>query len=307
MTTSTVNVSKDAQDAILQAIEAVYARTQRKPKYSEIQAIYQTSNSYIKPVLAAWIESNSEQLDQSKAEQAPAAVELDANSVKAITDALSVEVAKAQAIADAKLEDERKALYAIRDDALEELQAQMDIADRHFDESNSLKEQLSAESQKVLDLEALANEHKITIGDLNEEIKHLKADVTRSQLISAEHAERYNKAQSELDKLKVEYNSLQMNSMALQGRYDRLSEDFDTNRANHKSDIKQKDEQIDKLTKQVEKITAESIIFERETAKVNGRNDALIEQVDTLQAELAKSVQADMVEALKQAKAEVKK
>ena len=63
-----INVSAEAYSAIEAAMEQVFAKTGKKPKYSEVQAIYKTSNSYIQHVMQDWLDKHKEDLNK-KSEQ----------------------------------------------------------------------------------------------------------------------------------------------------------------------------------------------------------------------------------------------
>lgn len=289
MSATTINVSKDAQDAILQAIEAVYARTQRKPKYSEIQEIYQTSNSYIKPVLAAWLDSNSEQLQQSKSDEKPAAVELNANSIKAITDALSIEVAKAQAMADAKLDDERKAMYEIRDEALAELEAQMSIADDRFVTIEQLSEKLEAEKQQVSVYKAQSEKWKEQFVDAESKIKHLNDDISRlesrNSILDAEIAD----TRSKLTTSHTEATRANMLLEEMTARNQRLVTEYEQTQASHSKALTQKDEQINTVTAQLNTVSNDALSDKQALATSRGEKEYLAKQVADLTDQLKKA------------------
>lgn len=289
MSATTINVSKDAQDAILQAIEAVYARTQRKPKYSEIQEIYQTSNSYIKPVLAAWLDSNSEQLQQSKSDEKPAAVELDANSVKAITDALSVEVAKAQAVADAKLDDERKAMYEIRDEAIAELEAQMGIADDRFATIEQLNIELETEKQQVSVYKAQSEKWKEQFVDAESKIKHLNDDISRLESRNTSLDAEVADTRSKLTTSQTDATRANMLLEEMTARNQRLVTEYENSQASHSKALSQKDEQINTVTTQLNKIASDALEDKQALATARGEKEYLAQQVTDLTEQLKKA------------------
>lgn len=289
MSATTINVSKDAQDAILQAIETVYARTQRKPKYSEIQEIYQTSNSYIKPVLAAWLDSNSEQLQQSKADEKPASVELDANSIKAITDVLSVEVAKAQAVADAKLDDERKAMYEIRDEALAELDAQMNIADDRFATIEQLNEKLEAEKQQVSVYKAQSEKWKEQFVDAESKIKHLSDDISRLESRNSTLDAELTDNRSKLATSQSEAIRANMLLEEMTARNQRLVTEYEQTQASHSKALTQKDEQINTVTAQLNAVSNDALADKQALATARGEKEYLAQQVTDLTEQLKKA------------------
>lgn len=289
MSATTINVSKDAQDAILQAIETVYARTQRKPKYSEIQEIYQTSNSYIKPVLAAWLDRNSEQLQQSKADEKPASVELDANSIKAITDVLSVEVAKAQAVADAKLDDERKALYEIRDEALAELDAQMNIADDRFATIEQLNEKLEAEKQQVSVYKAQSEKWKEQFVDAESKIKHLSDDISRLESRNSKLDAEIADTRSKLTTSQTDATRANMLLEEMTARNQRLTVEFESFQASHSKALAQKDEQIASVTAKLNTVSNDALSDKQALATVKGEKEYLSKQVADLTEQLKKA------------------
>ncbi|MEK0310717.1 hypothetical protein OC714_02480 [Candidatus Phytoplasma australasiaticum] len=130
-----INVSEEAYSAIYSALEQVFAQTAKKPKYSEVQAIYKTSNSYIQHVMGDWVDKHQD--DLNKPTERPAqAITLSEETIKALSNSFLLEVQKAKDEADAELEQERQALYVIRDEALDEMKAQMQIADDRLDEIN---------------------------------------------------------------------------------------------------------------------------------------------------------------------------
>lgn len=289
MSATTINVSKDAQSAILQAIEAVYGRTQRKPKYSEIQEIYQTSNSYIKPVLADWVASNSEQLDQLKAAEKPTPLELDANSIKAITDVLSVEVAKAQSVESQKLDDERKEIYAVRDDALTELEAQMNIADARFATIEKLNIELEAEKQQVSVYKEHSEKWKEKFIDAELKIKHLNDDIqrleTRSSSLDTELADtRKQLANSQTEAIRA--NMLLDETTA---RNQRLTVDYESSQASHSKALSQKDEQIATVTAQMNAVASDALVDKQALATARGEKEYLAKQVADLTEQLKKA------------------
>lgn len=177
-TTKQVNVSEEAYTAIYQAIEQVYERTQKKPKYSEVQAIYKTSNSYIQVVMADWLEKHQAELTKpSEVTQKP--IQLDEATLKALSNSFIAEVQRAKEQAELELEQERQALYEIRDEAVEEAKAQMRLSDEYFEENERLKKELETlhESQKELDrLQSRYEEAQNRISRLESELeaKNLK-------------------------------------------------------------------------------------------------------------------------------------
>lgn len=286
MSAATINVSKDAQDAILKAIEAVYARTQRKPKYSEIQEIYQTSNSYIKPVLADWVNSNSEQLQKSQTDEKPAAVELNANSIKAITDALSIEVAKAQAMADAKLDDERKAMYEIRDEALAELDAQMNIADDRFATIERLNIEIESEKQQASVYKMHSEKWKEQFVDAESKIKHLSDDISRLEgrntSLDAEIAD----TRSKLTTSQSEATRANMLLEEMTARNQRLTVEFESFQASHSKALAQKDEQIAAVTAKLNTVSNDALSDKQALATARGEKEYLANQVADLTKQL---------------------
>lgn len=281
-----INVSKEAQDSILQAIEAVYARTQRKPKYSEIQEIYQTSNSYIKPVLANWLDMNSEKMEQSKAADKPAAVELDANSIKAITDALSVEVAKAQAVADAKLDDERKAMYEIRDEALAELDAQMNIADDRFSTIERLNIELEAANRQVSVYKAHSEKWKELFADAESKIKHLNDDIQRVDARNSSLDAELVDTRSKLTTSQTEAIRANMLLDETTARNERLTAEYENSQASHNKALAQKDEQISAVTMQLNAVSNDALSDKQALATVRGEKEYLAKQVADLAEQL---------------------
>lgn len=289
MSVTTINVSKDAQDAILQAIESVYARTQRKPKYSEIQEIYQTSNSYIKPVLAAWLDSNNEQLQQSKADEKPAAVELDANSIKAITDVLSVEVAKAQAVADAKLDDERKAMYEIRDDALAELDAQMNIADDRFATIERLNTELDAEKQQVSVYKELIEKWKTQFKDAESKVKYLNDDIKRVEARNSALDAELVDTRSQLATSQADATRANMLLDEMTARNQRLTAEYESTQSSHNKALAQRDAQIATVTAQMNTVSNDALADKQALATARGEKEYLAKQVADLTEQLKKA------------------
>ena len=289
MSAAPVNVSKEAKEAILQAIESVFARTQRKPKYSEIQEIYPTSNSYIKPVLLDWLDSNSEKMEQSKADEKPIAVELDANSIKAITDALSVEVAKAQAVADAKLDDERKAMYVIRDEALSELDAQMNIADDRFAEIERLNIELEAEKQQVSIYKAHSDNWKEKFIDAESKIKHLNDDIKRVEACNSALDAEIADTSSKLTMSQTEAIRASMLVEEMTARNQRLTAEYENLQASHSKALAQKDELIATVTKQLNTTSNDALSDKQALATARGEKEYLAKQVADLSEQLKKA------------------
>lgn len=285
----TINVSKEARDAILQAIESVYARTKRKPKYSEIQEIYQTSNSYIKPVLADWLYANSEELQQSKSEQAPAAVELDANSIKAITDALSIEVAKAQAVADAKLDDERKAMYEIRDEALTELDAQMNLADDHFATIGKLNIKFEAEKEQVSIYKDLIEQWKERFTDAESKIKHLNDDIQRTDARNSSLDAELADIRSKLTTSQADATRASMLLEEMTARNQRLTAEYESSQNSHSKALEQRDAQISTVTQQLNTVSNDALADRQALATAKGEKDYLAKQVADLTGQLKKA------------------
>lgn len=286
MSATTINVSKDAQNAILEAIETVYARTHRKPKYSEIQEIYQTSNSYIKPVLAAWLDSNSEQLQHSKSAEKPATVELDDNSIKAITDALSIEVAKAQAMADAKLDDERKAMYEIRDEALSELEAQMNIADDRFATIERLSEKLEAEEKQAFVYKSINESWAEKYTDAEFKIKHLNDDISRLESRNTSLDGELADTRSKLTTSESEATRANMLLEEMTARNNRLTVEFESFQVSHSKALAQKDEQIAAVTAKLNTVSNDALSDKQALATARGEKEYLAKQVADLTEQL---------------------
>lgn len=272
-----INVSAEAYSAILSAIEQVFANTGKKPKYSEVQAIYKTSNSYIQHVMTEWLKEHQDELN-SPSTQVKKPMQLDDETIKALSNSFVVEVQKAKDEADAELEQERKALYVIRDEALDEMQAQMNIADERLDEINELTATRIAQAQKVLELESAVSDWKLKHDDLLAVNKRQSDDIQRSEsrnsVLEADLADtrkQLNTAQSEATSYKMQFNEVTK-------RAERLTTELDN-----------KSKQLNERDNTISKLSTESLEDKRSIATLEGNNKSLEQTKLQLEQQLKKS------------------
>jgi chromosome segregation ATPase len=272
-----INVSAEAYSAILSAIEQVFANTGKKPKYSEVQAIYKTSNSYIQHVMTEWLKEHQDELN-SPSTQVKKPMQLDDETIKALSNSFVVEVQKAKDEADAELEQERKALYVIRDEALDEMQAQMNIADERLDEINELTATRIAQAQKVLELESAVSDWKLKHDDLLAVNKRQSDDIQRTEsrnsVLEADLADtrkQLNTAQSEATSYKMQFNEVTK-------RAERLTTELDN-----------KSKQLNERDNTISKLSTESLEDKRSIATLEGNNKSLEQTKLQLEQQLKKS------------------
>lgn len=272
-----INVSAEAYSAILLAIEQVFANTGKKPKYSEVQAIYKTSNSYIQHVMTEWLKEHQDELN-SPSTQVKKPMQLDDETIKALSNSFVVEVQKAKDEADAELEQERKALYVIRDEALDEMQAQMNIADERLDEINELTATRIAQAQKVLELESAVSDWKLKHDDLLAVNKRQSDDIQRTEsrnsVLEADLADtrkQLNTAQSEATSYKMQFNEVTK-------RAERLTTELDN-----------KSKQLNERDNTISKLSTESLEDKRSIATLEGNNKSLEQTKLQLEQQLKKS------------------
>lgn len=272
-----INVSAEAYSAILSAIEQVFANTGKKPKYSEVQAIYKTSNSYIQHVMTEWLKEHQDKLN-SPSTQVKKPMQLDDETIKALSNSFVVEVQKAKDEADAELEQERRSLYEIRDEALDEMQAQMNIADERLDEINELTATRVAQAQKVLELESAVSDWKLKHDDLLAVNKRQSDDIQRTESRNsaleadlADTRKQLNTAQSEATSYKMQFNEVTK-------RAERLTTELDN-----------KSKQLNERDNTISKLSNESLDDKRAIATLEGNNAALKQSNDSLEQKLSKS------------------
>lgn len=272
-----INVSAEAYSAILSAIEQVFANTGKKPKYSEVQAIYKTSNSYIQHVMTEWLKEHQDELN-SPSTQVKKPITLDDETIKALSNSFVVEVQKAKDEADADLEQLRRSLYETRDDALDEMKAQMNIADERLDEINELTATKIAQAQKVLELESEVSNWKLKHDDLLAVNKRQSDDIQRTESRNSDldadltdTRKQLNTAQSEATSYKMQFNEVTK-------RAERLTTELDN-----------KSKQLNERDNTISKLSNESLDDKRSIAILEGNNAALKQSNDSLEQKLSKS------------------
>lgn len=272
-----INVSAEAYSAILSAIEQVFANTGKKPKYSEVQAIYKTSNSYIQHVMTEWLKEHQDELN-SPSTQVKKPMQLDDETIKALSNSFVVEVQKAKDEADAELEQERKALYVIRDEALDEMQAQMNIADERLDEINELTATRIAQAQKVLELESAVSDWKLKHDDLLAVNKRQSDDIQRIE-------SRNSALDADLTDTRKQLNTAQSEATR-----NKLQLDEVTKRANRlDSELDSKAKQLNERDSTISKLSTESLDDKRSIATLEGNNKSLEQTKLQLEQQLKKS------------------
>lgn len=281
-----VNVSEEAYKAIYQAIEQVYQATGRKPKYSEVQEIYKTSNSYIKYVLGKWLEEKSEELNEVKEDQTASVIEIPDDDVKQVMSVLVAQAQKAQDRADAKLEDEREAMRRIKAEAEAELEAQYAVADEFFDEVQKLKEEVIKRDNELNTLNNLFSSEKVKNGDLTEKVKHLADDVQRAKKLAADYEAKLSEVTQERNEASALAQTLQMRLDEMTARNDRLTAEFDSYKKDYSKQLDQRDKQLTKLTEQIASLTAESLADKRQIATLEGNNSSLQQSNEDLSEKL---------------------
>lgn len=272
-----INVSAEAYSAIEAAIEQVFATTGKKPKYSEVQAIYKTSNSYIQHVMQDWLDKHKDDLNK-KSEQPKSPVALDDETIKALSNSFLLEVQKAKDEAETELEKERQSLYEIRDEALDEMNAQMQIADDRLDEINELTEANKVQAQKVLQLEQSISDLKLKHDDILAINKRLNDDVERTE-------SRNSKLEAELAETRKQLNTAQSEATSYKLQLDEV-----TKRANRlDSELDSKAKQLNERDSTISKLSTESLDDKRSIATLEGNNVALKQSNDSLEQQLKKS------------------
>lgn len=295
---SNINISDDAYTAIYAAIEQVYEQTNKKPTYSQIQKIYKTSNSYIKVVLADWLDKNESDFIKHEVVES-ADIKLSDETITAISHSFLNEIKEAKRLAANDLELERIKIYEMRDEALSELDEQMKIADERFDEINSLTELNDQHSQKIAELD---QENK----DLIIERDDLKAENVRKTDNAKRLQDRINEVETELTDTRKTLSTSQAQLEGATMRYDesikrneRLQAEYDDTSKRQKSDIADRTKQITDLRDQHKneiaeiesarkKINDELLDSQRQLAKAQGDNESLQRTIDELRAADAK-------------------
>ena len=272
-----INVSAEAYSAIEAAIEQVFANTGKKPKYSEVQAIYKTSNSYIQHVMQAWLDKHKDDLNK-KSEQPKTPVALDDETIKALSNSFLLEVQKAKDEAEAELEKERQSLYEIRDEALDEMNAQMQIADERLDEINELTATNIAQAQKVLGLESSVGDWKLKHDDLSAVNKHLNDDVQRTESRNKDLEQELTDTRKQLNTAQSEASNYKAQFEEVNKRADRLTVELDS-----------KAQQLNERDKTISKLSSESLDDRRNLAMLEGSNKALEQSKEQLEQQIKKS------------------
>lgn len=271
---SDVNISPEIYNAIYDAIEQIFAKTGKKPKYSEIQNLYKTSNSYIQVVLADWIEKNSDALAVTKP-AAPQPIALSPETINALSASFLAELERARVTIAAELDDERRGLYEIRDDAITEMEAQMQIADAHYSEllqltdaNDSLTKNLEIVSDQLL---TLKSEHDLVV----EKNSRLEGELARSRMqndaIEVQLAETKNALATAL----TDASSHRMQCDELNQRGERLTAEINTQR-----------DRLAERDKRIEDLSQELLEGKRKTALLEGSAEALGQHNATLEQRL---------------------
>jgi DNA repair exonuclease SbcCD ATPase subunit len=274
---SKINVSEEAYSAIYAALDQVFAQTAKKPKYSEVQAIYKTSNSYIQHVMADWVDKHQDDLNKP-IERPAQAIALSDETIKSLSNSFLLEVQRAKDEAEAELDQERKALYEIRDESLDEMQAQMQIADERLDEINNFVSDKAKQDQKVLQLEQGLAESKATNDDL--------VSVNKRQNDDIQHAKNRNNAlEQELTDTRKQLNTAQSETTSYKMQFDEVSKRAE--RLTTELDAKAK--QLNERDDTISKLSTESLDDKRMIATLQGNNEALKQSNDTLEHKLSKS------------------
>lgn len=279
MTTNTkqINVSEEAYKAILDAIDQVFATTGKKPKYSEVQAIYKTSNSYIQPVMTDWLDKHQDELNKPSL-QSKKPMMLDDDTIKALSNSFLNEVQKAKDEAEAELEQERQSLYVIRDEAQDEMNAQMQIADERLDEINELTATNAAQAQKVLELESSVGDWKLKHDDLSAVNKRLNDDVQRTESRNKDLEQDLTDTRKQLNTAQSEATSYKAQFDEVNKRADRLTVELDS-----------KAQQLSERDKTISKLSSESLDDRRNLAMLEGSNKALEQSKEQLEQQIKKS------------------
>lgn len=258
-TTKKVNVSEEAYNAIYNAIDEVYERTQRKPKYSEVQAIYKTSNSYIQVVMTDWLEKHHEQLSKpTQTAQKP--VQLDEATITALTNSFISEVQRAKEQAEQELEKERQALYEIRDEAVEEMNAQMNIADERLEEIQALTASNTEQAQKALELQSLVSSLKSELDDTKALNQRLTDNIQRIE-------SRNNELDRELVQTRKDRDIAQTEAMRSQSKF----EEMQSRAGRLETELNSKIEQVSEREKTISTMTQQSIVDKQEIATLKGK------------------------------------
>lgn len=272
-----INVSEEAYTAIYAALDQVFAQTAKKPKYSEVQAIYKTSNSYIQHVLGDWIDKHQDDLNKPT-ERPTQAITLDEETIKSLSNSFLLEVQKAKDTAEAELDQERQSLYLIRDEALDEMTAQMQIADDRLDEINNFVSDKAKQNQKVLQLEQALTESNATNDGLVSVNKRQADDIQR-------YESRSNALEQELTDTRNQLNTAQSEATSYKMQFDEVSKRAE--RLTNELDSKAK--QLNERDSTISKLSTESLDDKRLIATLQGNNAALQQSNDTLEQKFSKS------------------
>ncbi|WP_300475464.1 hypothetical protein [uncultured Psychrobacter sp.] len=295
---SNINISDEAYKAIYAAIEQVYEQTSKKPTYSQIQKIYKTSNSYIKVVLADWLDKNESNFATNEVAES-ADIKLSDETIAAISHSFLNEIKEAKRLAANDLELERIKIYEVRDEALSELDEQMKIADERFDEINSLTALNKQHLQKIADLDQQNKDLIIERDDLKAENVRKTDDAKRLQ-------DRIDEVETELTETRKTLSTSQAQLESATMRYDeamkrneRLQVEYDDTNKRQKLDIADRTKQIADLRDQHrneiaeiesarKKTNDELLDSQRQLAKAQGDNESLQRTIDELRAATTK-------------------
>lgn len=295
---SNINISEEAYKAIYAAIEQVYEQTNKKPTYSQIQKIYKTSNSYIKVVLADWLDKNESNFVTHDVVES-ADIKLSDDTIAAISHSFLNEIKEAKRLAANDLELERIKIYEVRDEALSELDEQMKIADERFDEINSLTALNKQHLQKIAELDQQNKDLIIERDDLKAEnvrktdnAKRLQDRIDEVETELTETRKTLSTSQAQLESATMRYDEAMKRNERLQAEYD------DTNKR-QKSDIADRTKQIADLRDQHKneiaeiesarkKANDELLDSQRQLATAQGDNESLQRTIDELRAAAVK-------------------
>lgn len=291
-----VNPSPEARDAIYNAIEKAYKQTGVKPKYSDVQAIYKTSNSYIKLVMEQWLDDRSEDLKAAENVETPKAIDIDPSSIEAIKSVLVQEAVKIQEREQSKYDVAYKKIHEIKDEAEQELAKQMELYDGLYAEGEDFKARIGDQDQKIEQLEANLSTEKLKHGDALAVIERNKDDISRLTTRNDALASDLNTAQQSLFSVTADLKAKDMQLDEFKAQADRLKAEIAamTERTAKELDqkdaeLRTKDQSIAKLEQRIEQLSIDSFTDKSRLATLEGNNNALNQQLQDTQARLAKA------------------
>jgi chromosome segregation ATPase len=279
MTTETkqINVSDEAYAAIYEALDQVFARTAKKPMYSEVQAIYKTSNSYIQHVLGHWVDNHQDDLS-TQSERKKEAPELSPETMKTLANVFSFEVKKGVDAEKVDFDELRKTLHKERDEAFSVRDDVIEMSGGYHAQISQLSSDKVLQDQKVLQLEKALAESTLKHDDL--------LSVSKRQDDDIQHAKSRNTAlDADLNDIRKKLNSAEHDATSYKMQFDEVSQRADRLTA----ELGSKAKQVTDRDNTISKLSTESLDDKRLIATLQGNVAALQQSNDSLEQKLSKS------------------